>query len=125
MDTASVLGFMRGAQDVYCPLVYTQKHGSTGRDPHGPRYDTSKQRGEPLRQINPSKTSEWRQVSRIRRVLSQGQGNTPEEKPANLTRRSSMIRVFKTSRGVVTAAAIPPATLPHNEASYGRKEAGL
>ncbi len=48
-----------------------------------------------------------------------------DEKSALLTRRSSMTRVFKTSRGVVSAAAIPPATLPHNEASKGRNDEGL
>lgn len=48
-----------------------------------------------------------------------------EEKSAFLTRRSSMTRVFKTSRGVVSTAAIPPAALPHNEASKGRNDEGL
>lgn len=36
-----------------------------------------------------------------------------------LTRASSITRVFTTSRGVVTAAATPPAIIPHTAASPG------
>lgn len=118
-------GFVRETQDIYCPLVHTQKHCSASRDPHGSRYDTSKQRGEPLRQIYLPKSAERRQVSRVRRILGRVKGDISEEKSVNLTRRSSITRVFKTSSGVVRAAAMPPAALPHNEASYGRKEEDL
>ncbi len=45
------LGFERGTQDIYSELIHTQKHGSTSRDPHGPRYDTREQRRDPLREI--------------------------------------------------------------------------
>ena len=39
------------------------------------------------------------------------------EKYKGLTLRSSIVLVFSTSNGVVTAAANPPATLPHTAAS--------
>jgi hypothetical protein len=38
------------------------------------------------------------------------------------TRRSSITRVLSTSRGVVSAAATPPAILPHTAASCGGKD---
>lgn len=55
METAG-LGFT--TQDIYCPLVHTQKHGPTRRDPHGSRYDTSEQRTDSLQEIYPSQSVE-------------------------------------------------------------------
>ena len=120
METAG-LGL---TQNIYSPLVHTQKHGPTCRDPQRSRYDTSKQRRHPLREIDLSKSSERRWVTGVRRILRHV-SIFPKGNSAHLTRRSSMTRVFKTSRGVVSAAAIPPAALPHNEASKGRKDEGL
>lgn len=53
-------GFVRGTQDIYCPLVHTQKHSTTSRDPQSSRYDTSEQRWDPLQEIYLSKTAERR-----------------------------------------------------------------
>jgi hypothetical protein len=73
MNTAC-LRFGKRTQDIYSPLVHTQKYGPAGRDPHRSWYDTSKQRTDSLRQIYLSKSMERREVFRMGWVLCLGQG---------------------------------------------------